>query len=151
MKPLTYAFDFDGVLAEFDEWKGIHHTGKPVDLMVAKAKNLLAMGHKVIIFTARITPGHEGFEGVDPVEAVKVVEEWCQTNIGQTLPVTNIKGGFDVLYDDIAVQVPRNSGRTLQEVLLQKIEDMISISSIDNEYYCTQVLRQLAKEIRDVH
>lgn len=146
MRKPIYAFDFDGVLAEFNGWKGIQHTGKPIPGMVDRVKALLAAGNRVIVFTARLTPGTD-FGTVDPVEAKKVIEEWCQNHIGQTLEVTSTKGGFDILFDDIAVQVDRNTGKTIQEEIADMIKEAIEDSQSDGEYYCTSMLQSLLRKV----
>ena len=50
----TVAFDFDGVLAQYDGWKGWQHYGEPVD-GIKKIVNQLKMdwGCKIIIYTTR--------------------------------------------------------------------------------------------------
>ncbi len=50
---LTIAFDFDGVLAEYDGWKGWEHTGKPIAGMSDLLHKLHEAGHTIIIFTTR--------------------------------------------------------------------------------------------------
>ena len=36
--------DLDGTLAEYHEWVGIHHIGKPIPLMLERVKKWLAQG-----------------------------------------------------------------------------------------------------------
>jgi hypothetical protein len=108
-------YDFDGTLAYFDIWKGHHHTGEPVQPMVQRLKQDLLEGHQVEIFTARITPGGGYDNGKD--RAVKNIGDWCSVNVGCRLPVTNIKGDAEVIYDDRAVRIVRNTGLTEGEFL----------------------------------
>jgi len=49
--------DLDGTLAEFGEWKGAGHIGRPIPAMVDAVKNLLKAGITVKIFTARAHSG----------------------------------------------------------------------------------------------
>ncbi len=59
---MTIAFDFDGVLAEYDGWKGHHHMGEPIEGMRELLLNLKEFGHTIIIFTTR---------------GCNEIEEWC--------------------------------------------------------------------------
>jgi hypothetical protein len=94
--------DLDGTLAEFDEWRGVHHIGKPVPRMLNLVKTWLEQGIEVRIFTARAT---------DP-NATRYINDWVYTHLGQELPVTNIKD-YDciAIVDDRAVRVMPNTGR----------------------------------------
>lgn len=104
--------DLDGTLAHYDKWRGFDHIGEPVAPMVERVKQWLAEGKKVKIFTARVS----GREGFDKSRIVTLIQRWCQENIGQALPVTNIKDtGMRELWDDRAVQVIRNTGTPLTQ------------------------------------
>ena len=59
----TIAFDFDGVLAQFNGWKGKDHFGEPVPGMRKYLTELKAKGVGVIIYSTR--GAHE-------------IEEWCK-------------------------------------------------------------------------
>lgn len=48
-----YAFDFDGVIAQYSGFKGIHTTGEPNPEVVKAIRQLKAEGHKIIIFSTR--------------------------------------------------------------------------------------------------
>lgn len=96
-------FDLDGTLAVHHS--GDVHIGEPVPAMVALAKQYLAQGYEVRIVTARAT---------SPVAAYRAgIEEWCLKHLGQVVPVTASKD-FDMLllYDDRAIAVEPNTGRT---------------------------------------
>jgi hypothetical protein len=118
--------DFDGTLATYEAWVGVAHTGGPVEPMVARVKRWLVAGHEVRIFTARIypilivTPGEDvsrvfraphPFNGQESELAVRAIQGWCKTHIGQVLSITCVKDyGMIELYDDRAVQVVPNTG-----------------------------------------
>jgi len=38
--------DLDGTLAEYGDWIGIEHIGKPIPLMIARVKSWIAEGKK---------------------------------------------------------------------------------------------------------
>lgn len=71
----------DGTLAVYDEWRGAHHIGEPIPLMVARVKDWLAAGKVVKIFTARMH-GHGlpliggGFADVRGRSSAGVMNTW---------------------------------------------------------------------------
>lgn len=102
--------DLDGTLAEYDEWRGVEHIGKPIAPMVERVKRWLAEGKDVRIFTARIAYGPLN-EQIDH-EAVAAIRAWCLRHIGRVLPITNRKDMHMIeLWDDRCVQVETNTGR----------------------------------------
>lgn len=48
-----YAFDFDGVIAQYDGFKGVDHMGEPNMVVVEAIRKLSALGHKIIIYSTR--------------------------------------------------------------------------------------------------
>ena len=52
-KVRPYAFDFDGVIAEYDGFKGHDHFGKPIEAVVNAIRILKQQGHKIIIYSTR--------------------------------------------------------------------------------------------------
>ena len=108
-----YGFDLDCTLAFYDHWRGETHIGEPIVRMVEKVKELIAEGHEVKIFTARVAEAEKNKDDSihDVAIVIKTIEEWCEKHIGQKLPVTNKKDfGMIALYDDRAVQVLPNQG-----------------------------------------
>lgn len=105
-----YGVDLDGTLAEYEsgQWPEI---GKPIMPMVNRVKAWLAEGKEVRIFTARVS-------GADRKSETKRIRLWCYEVIGQALPVTNEKD-YDMIeyWDDRAVQVIPNTGRTIADEL----------------------------------
>jgi len=70
MKTKTFAFDFDGVLSEYDGiFKGDEHVGKPRNEVVKAIKILKKQGHKILIYSTRST---------------KVLKKYCK---GHEIPV----------------------------------------------------------------
>lgn len=117
-----WGVDLDGTLAEYTDWKGPIHIGKPIQPMVDRVKQWLAEGKNVRIFTARVDGGAAAlaagnpdgvlYEDVDRI--VLAIQAWCVRHIGQALPVTNQKDyGMRWLYDDRCVQVETNTGRLI--------------------------------------
>lgn len=48
-----YAFDFDGVVAKYDGFKGRDHFGEPNEAVVAAIRELSKRGHKIILHSTR--------------------------------------------------------------------------------------------------
>lgn len=118
--------DLDGTLAFYDKWQGPQHIGAPIPAMVARVKAWLADGRDVRIFTARVDGGTvalsmgnadgESCRNVSLVEGY--IKQWCLEHIGRELPVTCKKDyGMVELWDDRAVQVIPNTGRTIADEL----------------------------------
>ncbi len=100
------AVDLDGTLAEYDEWRGYNHIGKPIPAMVNRVKRWISEGKRVKIFTARI---HN-----DGGQAKKPIENWLLENGLPLLEITCTKDmGMYELWDDRAVAVELNTGNYL--------------------------------------
>lgn len=99
------AVDLDGTLMA---WTANGHImGPPIPNMVNRVKLWLAQGKEVKIFTARAST-----KDITKREAnINAIQAWCETHIGQKLPVTCEKDLYCVqIWDDKAVRVIRNSG-----------------------------------------
>lgn len=101
--------DLDGTLAEYTDWKGPEHIGKPIPMMVNRVKRWLAAGKDVKIMTARANPDNEGKEVSD--KAIDAIHNWCEDVFGKRLEVTYKKDtNMLELWDDRAVGVKLNTG-----------------------------------------
>lgn len=99
--------DLDGTLAHYDGWKGHHHIGDPIGPMIARVKAWLMMGHKVKIFTARVSMDDMEVKS----EVIGFIHLWCLKNGLPKLEVTNVKDfGMIELWDDRAIGVEMNTG-----------------------------------------
>lgn len=91
--------DLDGTLAHYDHFRGEDHVGAPIESMVKRVNAWLAEGRDVRLFTAR-----------KPSPAIR---RWMDEHLTQRIPITSTKDyKMQVLYDDRAVQVKRNTGKT---------------------------------------
>ena len=52
-KTRPYAFDFDGVIAEYHGFKSADDFGKPIEAVVKAIRLLKEEGHKIIIYSTR--------------------------------------------------------------------------------------------------
>ena len=100
--------DLDGTLAEYHEWVGVSHIGKPIPKMVARVKKHLENGETVKILTARVSKNQDR-EKI--VQAEYWIQKWCMEHLGEKLEVTCEKDfEMDILYDDRCVQIIKNTG-----------------------------------------
>lgn len=53
VKSKCFAFDFDGVIATYDGFKGANHAEKPNEEVVAVIRKIKDLGHKVLIHSTR--------------------------------------------------------------------------------------------------
>ena len=91
--------DFDGTLAHYDHYRGESHVGEPIEPMVKKVRQWLRDGKEVRLFTAR-----------KPNPALR---RWMKEHLGEVLQITNVKDQhMQALFDDRAVNVERNTGKT---------------------------------------
>ena len=115
--------DFDGTLAHYDKWTGWNQFGEPIPLMVERVRAWLAEGVEVRIMTARVTVDEnevgecyvmkEKFTGTMMASAI---QDWTEKHVGARLTVTCVKDLHMIeLWDDRAVQVVANTGRTLAD------------------------------------
>ena len=112
------AFDLDGTLVTYDEYRGPDHIGKPILPTIGRVKQLLAKGTHVKIMTARVASDN-------PIAARsrEIVANWCELYIGRVLPVTAEKGYTMVeQWDDRAVQVIPNSGIPMKDLLQRALQ-----------------------------
>lgn len=149
MKTKVRAVDFDGTLVHYEGWKGHRHVGKPVPHMVERVKKWITDGDDVFILTARLTPWDEAppVGQTIPEEAKRIVEDWCEKHLDRRLHVTNIKGGFDALYDDNVVQIVQNTGLSLQEHIINILRDAVLESVCKQETYATSLIIKLIDQI----
>ncbi len=138
--PEWIGVDLDNTLAEFDEWRGIEHIGRPLWTMVNRVKAELAKGTVVKILTARAN---------DPA-SIPYIKKWLVEEAGlPELEVTNIKGHrIKEIWDDRARQVVSNTGEfvvsdAVHELLEKAAEPDLS-SEEDGEDFA--LFKQLQNE-----
>jgi len=127
------AVDFDGTLAHYEKWTKWNEFGPPIPRMVERVRVWLAEGMDVRVFTARIglplwmgrvpkpsrvrrnTCRLSG-ESFSDAEMMAAIQDWTLEHCGACLPVQCYKDFHMIeLWDDRAVQVVPNTGRTLAE------------------------------------
>lgn len=113
-------------LAEYHGWPADGSIGKPVPAMVERVKQWNADGKEVRIFTARVWPLGTNFASQsdptwaprtnDALDQLAKILLWCREHLGFEPAVTCSKDyGMIELWDDRAVQVEMNTGRTIAE------------------------------------
>lgn len=104
--------DLDGTIAHYDGWKGPHHIGEPIPLMLQRVREMIDRGERVKIFTARVSMADRSKVDADyPATIRKNIQDWTEKHLGARLEVVCEKD-FNMiqLWDDRAVQVFPNSG-----------------------------------------
>lgn len=102
-------FDLDGTLAVYSGWKLSEKIGSPILPMVELAKDFMAKGIIVKIFTARVSSNNPHRE-----HSLKLINEWSRKVFGEELPVTSEKDYMMIdLYDDRCHRVEFNTGKIL--------------------------------------
>lgn len=115
--------DFDGTLAHYDKWVGWNVFGKPIPAMVRRVRQWLDEGREVRILTARVgvEPDdvcrcHVTGESYTNAQMASAVQDWTEKHLGERLTITCVKDAAMIeLWDDRAVQVVANTGRSLAE------------------------------------
>lgn len=125
--------DFDGTLAHYEHWMGWNVFGGPIMPMVYRVRRWLGEGHEVKIMTARVGARGGMFYGdtwehsrdsfnhcritgarFSNWDMAQALGDWAETHVGARLEVTCMKDLRMIeLWDDRAVQVEPNTGRTV--------------------------------------
>ena len=113
---MIIAVDFDGILAEYGEWKGHEHIGKPIKENIEMVKKLHKDGHKLILFTTRLNCSWDGSD-YSYEERLKIIQEWLkkQKIWDAFTDITSEKPYADIYWDDRAVSTLKELGRKLKE------------------------------------
>lgn len=127
--------DLDGTLFTYTKWVGWNVFGDPIAPMIQRVQRWIADGFAVKVFTARLGDpraarlGDPRVPPLDKVETryvtkerfsrammINAVQDHCVVHALPRLPVTNVKTHDMIeLWDDRAVQVVTNTGRTLHD------------------------------------
>jgi hypothetical protein len=126
------AVDLDGTLVEYHGWVAWNVIGPPIPAMVERVKAWLKEGYKVKIFTARLVADqnptfvatcYKTGQQYLRYQMQDVISDWCLKHIGKRLEVINVKClNMIELWDDRAIQVVSNTGRTLAEEHAAELE-----------------------------
>ena len=114
--------DLDGTLAHYDKWVQWDVIGAPIELMYQRVVRWLAEGKDVRIFTARVAYANDkcyvSGKEFTREDIVRVIQNWRELHGLPRLPVTHEKDFRMIeLWDDRAVQVIPNTGRTIADEL----------------------------------
>jgi hypothetical protein len=107
--PKTIAVDFDGVIAEYDGWKGIGVLGEPRSDVAEALRILHSEGWKIIIHTAR---------GEAEISQYLVLHEipHHEVNRNSDYKTMGVKPVADVYWDDRAFRYSGDARRDLVEI-----------------------------------
>lgn len=135
--------DMDGTMFKYTEWTKWNEFGEPIPLMIDRVKRWLAEGKDVRVFTARCPLPHE--EDKEHV-CRKSGEKWtgvqmkyaialhCEKHVGQRLRSQCYKDLNAIeIWDDRAVGVEANTGRTLADAAREEERALHGRSYLDRE------------------
>jgi len=137
----TICFDFDGVIAHYDGWKGADVFGKPNWDVIDAIKQLKAKGYHIIIWTTRkVTPALNGYltRCKVPHDAINS----CKHNP----PGTSQKPIYHVFIDDRAIQYRGQKTAKLIRTIEHLIDTGAPILAGDKETKPTETVPTTQKE-----
>ncbi len=120
--PDTVCFDFDGVIATYDGWKGFDILGDPVPEVINAMKQLKKEGYSIVIWTGR--------------QDTPILRKWLTNNEvpydelnrnSHNPPCTSSKPYFKTIVDDRAVNFSAKNNRLSTEELVKQIKAMVTM------------------------
>ena len=132
---MDIVFDFDGVLCEYQGWRGHDDIGEPILEMVDLVSDLFDEGHKLKLCTTRLNPYPKGDLWEDEVvssgKAKEIIMKWLEEN--KILHCFKVISGYkpfgDVYIDDRAIRFGDVKGEDIIE-LEKKVVD------VSNDFKC---------------
>ena len=114
--------DLDGTLAFYDKWVNWDVIGSPIPPMLERVKDWTEEGREVRIFTARVSFENDickvSGEPFTRQQVASVIQDWLEKHGLPRLQVTHEKDFRMIeLWDDRAIQVIPNTGRTIADEL----------------------------------
>jgi hypothetical protein len=118
--------DFDGTLAfSVPNRTDPYELGEPIPAMVNRVKDWLAKGYTVKLLTARMNLHSSTGHTRDLAKMNALLEQWCQKHIGSVIECVNTKDGWmEVLWDDRAISVDKDTGHSTVVALKHRIEQL---------------------------
>jgi hypothetical protein len=108
-RQLTIAVDFDGVIADYDEWKGDEACGAPRMDVIEALKVLHSEGWKIIVYSTR------GEEGIRPYLIENEVP-FDEINQNSSYKTSSAKPVATVYWDDRALRYSGDARKDLQYI-----------------------------------
>jgi len=129
---MDIVFDFDGVLCEYEGWRGHDNIGKPIKENIAFVRELKNMGHKLKLSTTRLNPypfreHKEADELVLSGKAREIIKDWLDSCdiIACFTEITGYKPFGDIYIDDRGFYYDRHNEKNKVE-LLNRLELIIN-------------------------
>lgn len=108
-RPLTIAVDFDGVIADYDGWKGNQTFGSPRSDVIEALQVLRSEGWKIVIYSTR------GVEEIKPYLIANTVP-FDEINQNSSYRTGGTKPVATVYWDDRACRYSGNARDDLQVI-----------------------------------
>jgi hypothetical protein len=118
--------DFDGTLAyTVPNRTDPYQLGEPIPTMIDRVRDWLAKGYTVKLLTARMNYMSSTGYARDIPKMRALLEQWCQIHIGTVIECVNHKDGWmEVLWDDRAVSVDKDTGNATVVALKHRIAEL---------------------------
>jgi len=107
---MDIVFDFDGVLCEYQGWRGHDNIGEPIMPMVDLVIDLHKKGHKLKLCTTRLNPHPFGDERIDEdvvsLKAKRTIIDWLDRHgiLDCFVEITGYKPYGEYYIDDRALR-----------------------------------------------
>jgi hypothetical protein len=116
---MDIVFDFDGVLCEYEGWRGHDNIGDPIKENIALVRELKNMGYKLKLSTTRLNPypfgeHKEADDWVVSGKAKEIIKDWLDAYdiITCFSEITGYKPFGDIYIDDRGFYYnPRDANR----------------------------------------
>lgn len=92
----TVAVDFDGVIAQYDGWKGVYVLGEPIEGAREFVQALRSHGYNILIYTARCNIALNGYEVKNTSE-----DNYMGRYVALRKSVSDYLKKHDIPFDDI--------------------------------------------------
>ena len=109
-KPLTIAVDFDGVIADYDDWKGSQNLGSPRGDVIEALRELRSQGWKIVVYSTR------GTEEIAPYLIDNDVP-FDEINQNSSYQTAGVKPVATIYWDDRACRYSGDARKDLQAIL----------------------------------
>jgi hypothetical protein len=109
-KLLTIAVDFDGVIADYDDWKGNENLGSPRQDVIEALRILRSEGWKIVVYSTR---------GTDEIAPYLIDNDvpFDEINQNSSYQTRGVKPVATIYWDDRACRYSGDARKDLQAIL----------------------------------
>ena len=129
---MDIVFDFDGVLCEYEGWRGHDNIGKPIKENIALVRELKNRDYRIKLSTTRLNPypfgeHKEADEWVQSGKAKEIIKDWLDSYDILTCfsEITGYKPFGDIYIDDRGFYYDRHNAKNKSD-LVDRLELIIN-------------------------